>query len=343
MIMVMWNAVNLQSSINGREMIKKTLLLCLTIVLCQSGLAQEFRKSGTSGFAFLQIPVSARYAALGDAGITLSNVGADGLFVNPALVVLSDAQLSLSATHANWYVDTKHQALGVAYHLRGVGAIGISVINFDFGDIPRTANYIPGIFEPSANETSPFAQQGSYTAGATAFGVSLSRSLTAQFAFGATLKYVQESIDNYDASNVIADIGFLYFTGFHSMRVGAFLQNFGLETQYANEKFKMPQQLRLEISAELIGDLASPNRLTLIADAAQANDADERLHIGAEATLMNAVVLRSGYKFGYDYENLTLGLGLNFMWSQKRVGLDLAYMNHDLLESTVRTTVNLEL
>ncbi|MCB0301518.1 MAG: hypothetical protein KDE52_15785, partial [Calditrichaeota bacterium] len=127
------------------------------------------------------------------------------------------------------------------------------------------------------------------------------------------------------------------------MRVGAFLQNFGLKTQYANEKFKMPQQLRLEISAELIGDLVSPNRLTLIADAAQANDADERLHIGAEATLMNAVVLRSGYKFGYDYENLTLGLGLNFMWSQKRVGLDLAYMNHDLLESTVRTTVNLEL
>lgn len=152
-----------------------------------------------------------------------------------------------------------------------------------------------------------------------------------------------EKIDVYDADNVVLDLGFLYLTGFNSLRIGAFLQSFGLETAYEVEKIRMPQQLKLEISAEVWGNLESPNRLTLLAQAIHPNDADERMHLGAEAVLMDALVLRGGYKFGYDEEDFTVGAGLRFIRKMKRVHLDLAYMQHAQLDNTVRTTLALEL
>ena len=60
----------------------------------------------------------------------------------------------------------------------------------------------------------------------------------------------------YSANNVIMDLGFLYMTGIHSLRIGAFLQNFGLDTKYIDQKFKMPQLMKLGVSGEVCGDIA---------------------------------------------------------------------------------------
>lgn len=124
-------------------------IVCTAILLISlSAGAQEFRKSGTSGFVFLELPVTARYAALGEAGVTLRDAGSEGLFVNPALIAFSDSRLALNVSYAKWYVETSHQAAGLTYQLAQFGTIGVQAVYFDFGEVPRTQNFLPGIFEP---------------------------------------------------------------------------------------------------------------------------------------------------------------------------------------------------
>ncbi len=320
-----------------KNMIIKTLYLftLLAIIWHSVGCAQDFEKTGTTGFVFLELPATARLQAMGETGMTLPDAGADGLFVNPALIALQQQRLALSVSRANWYVQTSHQAFGLTYAVPIIGTIGIQAVYFDFGEIEKTKN-------PAADQTGSYIDLGTYTAGAYAMGVSFGRSLTDKFSFGATIKYVRESIDIYHADNVISDIGFLYQTGFHSLRIGTFLQNFGLESQYSQEKFKMPQILRMGVSGEVIGSFADPTRVTLVAEASHPSDANERIHLGMESIISNTLIMRAGYKFGYDDESLCLGGGLRFDLRGTAVGFDMAYMHHERLDATVRYTLVME-
>ncbi len=297
--------------------------------------SQDFQKIATTGFVFLELPVTGRSVAMGETGITMTNAAAEGLFTNPALISLAPQRMSANVSYADWYVETTHQALGFIYAIPQFGTIGFQAIHFDFGEMEKTIN-------PSRDQTGSYISLGTYSAGAYAIGISYARSLTDKFSFGSSLKYVRESIDVYHAENVVADIGFLYQTGFNSLRIGAFLQNFGLEAKYAEEKFKMPQQLRLGISGEVWGSIASPNHITLLAEAVHPNDADERIHLGLEAMISNAIVLRAGYKLGYDEENLCLGGGLRFAVADKRFGFDVGYMNHEFLDMSLRYSLVVE-
>jgi hypothetical protein len=314
---------------------KKRYILILLLLMASQSLAQDFRKAGTTGFVFLEIPVSARSQAMGESGLSLIDAGTDGLFINPALITHGDAQYALGLIHSNWYVDTRHQAAAALFRVPAVATFGISVIHFDFGEIEKTRN-------PSRYDTGEFVRLGTYTAGATAIGLSLARQLTDQFSFGVTFKYVRETIDEYSADNIVSDIGFIYRTGFSSLRIGTFLQSFGLETKYAAEKFKMPQQLRMGLSGELFGEITDPDYLTVLVEAVHPNDADERIHLGSEWVLRDVIALRGGYKFGYDEEGVTLGLGLRFVYEAKKVTFDLAWARHQRLESTIRYALGVE-
>jgi hypothetical protein len=56
---------------------------------------------------------------------------------------------------------------------------------------------------------------------------------------------------------------------------------------------------------------------------------------------MKALVLRAGYKFGFDEENLCLGAGLRL--AGRHAGIDFSYMNHKHLDTTLRYTFTMEL
>ncbi|TFG97686.1 MAG: PorV/PorQ family protein [Calditrichales bacterium] len=304
-------------------------------MLTGTGSAADFSNVGTSGFVFLQLPATARYAALGETGITLPDVHAEGVFINPALLARSDQAMSFNLSYATWYVETSHQAGAFSLKVPQFGTIGLQVLHFDFGEIQKTRN-------PYPTETGSYTDLGQYSAGGFAFGLSYARMLTNQFAFGATVKYVRESIDASFADNIIFDLGFLYETGLHSIRVGAFLQNFGLDAKYIDQKFKMPQQMKMGISAEVWGELTDPDHLTVLAEVVHPNDVQEHIQFGLEGVISHHLVFRAGYKFGYDAENLTLGMGLRFDFKGSPVRFDASYMNHEYLQSTMRFTLGME-
>lgn len=325
---------------------KKRIIAWLGIlfILKTSLQAELLEKTGTTGFVFLKIPASARQIAMGESGIALPNASSDALFVNPALVALMTQKNAFSFSYGDWYVDTYHQTFSYVRNLNLFGFIGVNILNYQVGEMQKTrilssyeADYL------QEGENNKYKNLGTFSAGAYSIGFSFARQLTDKFSIGTNLKYVHESIDVYSADNVVADIGFIFFTGYRSLRVGAYLQNFGLETQYVSESFKMPQIMTLGISGDLLGSYNSPTYLAYTLEAKHPNDESEKIHVGVEALWNNIITLRGGYKFGSDYEKFTVGIGLRFIFQEKLFHLDMAYMNHEYLQSTMRYTLSMEL
>ncbi|MBZ0199335.1 MAG: PorV/PorQ family protein, partial [Ignavibacteriaceae bacterium] len=243
-------------------------ILLLFLILPGLSFAQEFKKTATAGFVFLEIPVTARSAALGEASIALGDLNSDGIFINPGATGFTQQTHSLSASYADWIAEIKH--ISTSYALKtSVGVFSIGVNAFDFGSMPRTVK-IGG--------QHVYDIRGTFSASALALSAGYSRQLTDRFSFGLALKYANERIDIYSASNLMLDGGILFYTGFGSFRVAAAIQNFGTETSYRTDRFRMPTMFKLGAAMEVYGSYQENYRVTVIAEAIHPNDNNERIN-----------------------------------------------------------------
>jgi len=185
-----------------------------------------------------------------------------------------------------------------------------------------------------------YIEDGTFGASDIAIGLSFSQKLTDKFSFGVTGKYVREAIDSYSASNFLFDGGVLYYTGFSSLRIAATIQNFGVNTKFRNEEFVMPSVLKLGLAMEVFETADAEYRLTAIAEALHPRDADERLIAGLEASWRNTVTIRGGYKFFYDEETYSFGVGINPNLSVP-VSADFSYSDYGRLGNFLRFTLQL--
>ncbi|GMU88508.1 MAG: hypothetical protein AMXMBFR49_07160 [Chlorobiota bacterium] len=307
----------------------KSLILLLVIVQALL-VAQDFKKTATAGFVFLQLPVTARSASLGESSVALADMGVSSVFTNPAGMGFNDRQHSFTASYSPWIAEIKHYAAAYSYNT-DFGVFALGAVAVDYGTMQKTKR---------TTGQKVYDVLGNFSANAIALGLSYSRALTDKFSFGLTVKYVREGIDNYSATNVLFDGGVLYYTGLGSLRIGASIQNFGVETKYINDPFKMPSVLKLGIASELIGNMQSEIRVTGIVEALHPNDGDERVNAGLELGWKNMVMLRGGYKFFYDEETWSLGVGVTPS-TQIPVGVDFSYADYGRLGNILRFTLNL--
>jgi hypothetical protein len=294
--------------------------------------AQEFKSTATAGFVFLEVPVTARTAALGEASLALSNVNAAAVFTNPGALGFTTQSHSFTASYAPWLADIKNYASSYSVKT-DAGVFGIGLVAFDYGTIPRTV---------VASGQKVFDVTGTYTAGSTAVGLTYSRMLTQEFSFGTTIKYAEERIDNFRASNFLFDGGILYFTGLGSFRIAAAIQNFGVNTKFINDEFKMPAVLKMGVAAEVFEDKDAGYRVTLTAEALHPNDNNERVNIGTEVSWNEMLALRGGYKFFYDEESYSFGFGLNPQFTVP-IDIDFAYADYGRLGAISRLTIQMGL
>jgi hypothetical protein len=311
----------------------RTAVVAATVLYATTAYAQEFKKTATAGFAFLNIPVSAREAATGESGVALFDVGANATFANPAALGFADATHSVAFSYAPWFADVKHYAAAYQFS-SSLGTFALGATQLDYGTMPRTV---------VASGNKVFDVVGEFGADALSVNASYARALTDRFSFGVTLKYVRESIDVYDASNALFDGGVVYFTGFGSLRIAATMRNFGVDAKFINDEFKMPSTLRLGAAAEVIGDYESDYRLTLMLDASHPNNADERVTAGAEFEWMRALAIRGGYKFFYDEETYSFGVGVSPNLQSAPIRADFSYADYGRLGATTRFTLRVGL
>lgn len=310
----------------------KTKLFIFLFLITAIIRAQDFKKTATAGFVFLELPVSARTAALGESSISLSDLNAAGLFINPASIGFTKFTHSFSASYSPWIADIKHYASSYSFKT-DFGVLGVGLIAVDYGSMPK-------VKKTSGQRV--YNVEGTFSSNAIALQLGYSRMLTDNFSYGVSLKYVQETIDVFSASNILFDGGILYYTGLGSLRLAAVFQNFGVESKFINDPFKMPAVIKLGVSAEVLGDISSEYRLTTILEALHPNDGDEKLNAGLELGWRNIITLRGGYKFFYDEETYSLGIGINPNLDFP-AELDFAYSDYGRLGKILRFTLHLGL
>lgn len=321
---------------------KTSIFLLSILALFLMPTIASAQKVGSTSMQFLHVMPCARATAMGEAYSTLG-IGAEAVFWNPSGVALVTGH-HFTSTYINWIFDAQQGALAYAISLGAFGALGLQIQYVDFGLFEETTNEAPYIKDPAApGMTGRTFRPFSYL-----LGVTYAKSLTERFSTGVSIKYARESLYNgtmvraqvsqgvYEdvktwGAGLLFDFGVRYDTGFRSVQIGASVQNFGADIKYAKEANAAPLLFRFGISGNIIGSDAlllpqsEDNRLTLAFDLFQPNDYTQQAHFGLEYEFAKTFALRGGYKFNYDSEGLTLGIGFRHTIGSVELSLDYSY------------------
>lgn len=308
------------------------------------------QRAGISAFQFLKIGVGARGVAMGESFVA-SATDASALYWNPAALVQFSQDQAI-ASHTEYLADIKHEFFGAVWHLSGEDALGASFTSLHMTDMEITS------------ETQPFGTGRYFSFGDIAAGLTYSRKMTDQFSFGATVKYVEETLDVLKMRSVMVDIGTWYWTGLGSARFAVAIANFGSDvapkgsvTQFDGtqlttfQSFSVPTEFRLGFAMEPLQD--DDQMLTTSVQLNHPNDNAENVRLGLEYSFRKTFFVRAGLKrtigqqfLGSDLtseESFALGAGVLVPMGLSVVGADYAFSSYARLGSVHRITLSFTL
>ena len=337
----------------GRGFLFAALLLC--IFAPSSLFAQS--KVGTTAAPFLGIAVGARAVGMGGA-FTATADDATALHWNPAGIAGIN-RFTANLVHTEWLVDLNYDVVGAVLPVGDAGVLGAQVVFLTMPDQEITTN-----LQGQQDGTGLF-----YSAGSSAMGLSFGRAFTDRFKLGFTGKYIREWIWHESASTLALDVGSIYTTPFHDMRIGVMIANFGGRMQMSGrdldrfydvdptregnntsvlaelgtDKWPLPLTMRFGLAGEVIQ--RDPYRVTLAVDAIHPNDNNESVNVGAEGAYKELFMLRVGYKSLFledSEEGLTGGAGLRISTrGGPIVGFDFAYEDFGRFDAIYKYSLNI--
>jgi len=187
---------------------------------------------GRTGYTFLEVPVSARQAAIGGTNVSVLDRNVAMGYQNPAL--LNDSiHKHVSFTYQPYFADIKKSTLFGAYSLKKKGMLSAGLNYFDYGTINET--------DPSGNATGVVFHPQEY-----AIIVGYARS-QGPFSMGVNGKFVHSSIETYHATAVMVDFGALYKHPKEQLTVGLVFRNvgFNLNNYVKGQQVNLPFDIQL--------------------------------------------------------------------------------------------------
>jgi hypothetical protein len=292
-------------------------------------------------------------------GGAVTAVGGDlsAIYWNPAGLAHITG-LEAAFTHNAWLAGIDFNYMAFAFQIPGFGILAASVTSLSVPeDDVRTVD-------------EPLGTGERFGASDLAIGLSFARQLTNNFAIGASVKYIRQSIWHSSASTVAGDLGALFTTPFSGIRLGASLTNFGgdmrmdgrdlrfsedpdpfntgnvefINALYETDRFPLPLLFRVGISGELLQ--TDDMRVTFGMDALHPNDNAESVNTGVEVAFNETIFARAGFASllrDQSEEGVTLGAGINYrVWGTSTVlKVDYAYSDYGLLSSANRVSVGI--
>ncbi len=211
---------------------------------------------GSSTYTFLNMPSSARSAAMGGDFISVKDSDLNLVLDNPALL---DSTLNnhLSLSYVNWLSDINLGYGAYARHFKGIGTFsaGIQYINY-------------GVFQ----ETTPTGQIiGEFTAGEYALDVSYAKMLAPRWSIGSSFKLIYSNLAGYNSMGFAFDVGAHYHSRSKNFQAGMVLNNIGAQliTYTDNNREPLPFEVQLGASQKLAN---APLRFTFLASNLQQFD-----------------------------------------------------------------------
>ena len=331
-------------------------LTIISILLTLNNLplqAQENKKLAQAGMKFLTTSLDARASSLARS-VTAVYSNSSALLYNPACMAGIEKSFDFSVGRVNFIADINY-IYGTAAYVPGKGEwgiIGISFVSVDYGDLMGTVR---------AENEQGFIDLGTFNPLAISVGLGYSNSLTSQFSIGAQVKYVKQDLaggivdftsDQAGVSIetnkevIVFDFGFLYDTGFESLKFGMSIRNFSQEIKYVQESFQLPLTFRIGLSMntlDLAGIDPDKHSLMLSVDASHPRDYSEQLGFGMEYVFMKMFALRAGYEFPNDEHGFAAGVGFHKDIADIDFGVDYAYTPFGIFGDVHRFTLQFSL
>lgn len=319
------------------------LMLVLLVVGATAAYAGNSRRIGTAGAQELTIPYGSRGAAM--AGAVVSSVqGIESMYWNPA--GLADLQgTEAMFTHLPYLADMDMNFVGVATNIEDFGTIGFGAKVLSVGDIEETTQSMPDgtgrTFNPSM----------------TVINVTYSRVLTANVAFGVTAMYINEDIFEVAASGLAFDVGFTYDPGWHGLRLGFVVKNYGPEMEFSGRGFErslddtrpaspnsasfdLPASINIGASYNMIE--SGPSVASLSANFMSNSYSQDQLHGGFEYGYNDMFFVRAGYRHSDQEEYVygtTFGAGLVYPMGDTKLTFEYAWNETETFDDNQFFTV----
>ena len=289
------------------------LMRAILILLFFSFSLQTFAQlGGSSTYSFLDMPFSARNAAMGGGQIAIKDGDLDMLYMNPSILD-SSMHMYLATDFTNFYGDINYGYIGYAHTLEKVGNMGFGVMYANYGDFTRA----------DVNGTI----QGNFSANETMFHATYARGFGKFFSTGANLKLIYSQLAEYNSFGVAVDLAATFHHPKSNVTVSLVARNLGsqLKPYVAGQYEPLPLSLDLGISHKLkylplrlsmtIVDLQRPNlayrdptNSPPDVDPLTGEVTEQKINIGdaimrhfifsTELTIARRIMVRAGYNYG---------------------------------------------
>lgn len=308
--------------------------------------------TGTAVGEFLLIEPSARIAAMGNAGATVTGELLSAYY-NPAAIGLLPGS-GVQVTHSPWLAGTRFDYVGAALMLGEFGNLYVSVTSLNSGEIDvRTVNQ-------------PLGTGERYSVSDLSFGLGYGRRVSDRFSLGLQANYIGENIWHSSMTAFAFNIGTLYQVSTDGLRIGASVSNWGTRAKFDGRDLRILYDQDIEkygdnraLPAELYTDdfplpilfrvglglpvsIGEDHKLYFAVDAFHPSDNKESISFGMEWTFFDTFSLRGGYQNAFltDSEvGLTIGAGLRYGVDNVNGFFDYAWADHGRLEATHRFTL----
>lgn len=224
---------------------KKTGIIVIFLFIAFCTKAQI---GGSYTFAFLDLPNSARIAALGGDPLAIKDNDLSLCLANPSLLTprMTD-QIALS--FVNYFDGINYGFVSYAKDFKKIGMFDASLQYIDYGTFVQADD---------AGNT-----YGNFYAGEYSFNLGWGRQLDSSFSIGANLKNIYSDLDKYKSYGIAVDVSGTYSSSKRQFTASLLAMNIGRQLKYytvGNEE-PLPYQLQLALSKKLAH---APLRLSLI-------------------------------------------------------------------------------
>jgi hypothetical protein len=203
---------------------------------------------GSYTYAFLDLPNSARIAALGGNANAIKDNDLSLCLVNPSLLTPKMTnQLALS--FVDYYSDINYGFVSYAKNFKKVGMFDASMQYINYGKFKET---------DATGQT-----YGNFTAGEYNLNIGWDRQLDSNFSIGANLKNIYSDLDSYKSYGIAVDVAGTYSSTKRQFTASFLALNIGRQLKYytpGNEE-PLPYELQLGLSKKLAH---APFRLSLV-------------------------------------------------------------------------------